>query len=436
MTFNSEASSSSPFPEYADPKYLSKLVAHQRPPGLQDMASLPPMPGEVWWSTDSRALMMKGSSWDHVSSLQPDHSDQKAVRRNAQHFTIRHRIATSVDAVGVPSWGVPHILVLQEKKHYAGPTALLCKHCLAEDLSTRGYAYWRTMHQLPGINWCTEHGVRLFAFRVVNVHLLKLTRRLLDALPPPQPAADLMKSATLARYKDALRRAPELPPPDPFLLGMTIEQRCKAVAREHNLRDAGLAIPYILVSGEFPDHWLKEYAPDLLAPPDSRNRYWLHDFGNDHLEANAPLWRNLFLLALLFADPIKELRGLNLCDHPRQRSPEKSFQRTVIIRNLSDFRETLTSMGIASGRRTCGKKFFHDDLALAQFLGKDALMDEREGLALLDYDAGVPILEACQRRGARLEFLPDAAQTLRRIARKRANKLLKQSADMSPHPCE
>lgn len=36
--------------------------------------------------------------------------------------------------------------------------AYLCRQCVRDDLTTRGYSTWRRIHQVPGIHWCPEHG--------------------------------------------------------------------------------------------------------------------------------------------------------------------------------------------------------------------------------------------------------------------------------------
>lgn len=39
--------------------------------------------------------------------------------------------------------------------------AYLCPDCVAEDKQFWGFAYWRRIHQLPGIDWCPKHGCSL-----------------------------------------------------------------------------------------------------------------------------------------------------------------------------------------------------------------------------------------------------------------------------------
>ena len=39
--------------------------------------------------------------------------------------------------------------------------ARFCKDCIKEDLDFWGYAYWRRLHQLPGVCWCSKHGTQL-----------------------------------------------------------------------------------------------------------------------------------------------------------------------------------------------------------------------------------------------------------------------------------
>lgn len=39
--------------------------------------------------------------------------------------------------------------------------AYLCRDCVAEDMEFRGLAYWRRVHQLPGIDRCAKHGTAL-----------------------------------------------------------------------------------------------------------------------------------------------------------------------------------------------------------------------------------------------------------------------------------
>lgn len=46
----------------------------------------------------------------------------------------------------------------------------LCPRCVDEDLKRRGYAVWRTLHQLPGMLWCLEHGCFLTETRLSPRH--------------------------------------------------------------------------------------------------------------------------------------------------------------------------------------------------------------------------------------------------------------------------
>lgn len=39
--------------------------------------------------------------------------------------------------------------------------AFLCPECVAEDKQFWGFAYWRRIHQLPGIDWCPKHSCSL-----------------------------------------------------------------------------------------------------------------------------------------------------------------------------------------------------------------------------------------------------------------------------------
>ena len=39
--------------------------------------------------------------------------------------------------------------------------AYLCPKCVAEDLDFTGITYWRRVHQLPGVDWCSRHDVAL-----------------------------------------------------------------------------------------------------------------------------------------------------------------------------------------------------------------------------------------------------------------------------------
>lgn len=42
--------------------------------------------------------------------------------------------------------------------------ASLCRECVAEDINFRGFAYWRRVHQLPGVDRCTKHGTTLISY--------------------------------------------------------------------------------------------------------------------------------------------------------------------------------------------------------------------------------------------------------------------------------
>ncbi|MFN3734612.1 TniQ family protein [Comamonas testosteroni] len=61
--------------------------------------------------------------------------------------------------------------------------AYLCPECVAEDLRFRGITYWRRVHQLPGIDWCTKHENVLRISNEINA----LEQSPLSALNSSQP---------------------------------------------------------------------------------------------------------------------------------------------------------------------------------------------------------------------------------------------------------
>jgi hypothetical protein len=52
--------------------------------------------------------------------------------------------------------------------------AYFCQECVEEDIEKRHYSYWRTIHQIPGMNWCWIHGYRAI-FDGVNLSNLTIS---------------------------------------------------------------------------------------------------------------------------------------------------------------------------------------------------------------------------------------------------------------------
>lgn len=69
------------------------------------------------------------------------------VRLHALHPWLGAFVRPDVELL---RWG-PDWLGRPEK------TLRLCECCLKEDLSFRGFSYWRRSHQLIGVTWCTKH---------------------------------------------------------------------------------------------------------------------------------------------------------------------------------------------------------------------------------------------------------------------------------------
>lgn len=86
---------------------------------------------------------------------------------NALFFARQHTMLPFSKCVGWFDRGSGEVADFASDKYLRavlrspGSQANLCPDCVKEDLDFRGISYWRRTHQLPGIDWCSKHGVAL-----------------------------------------------------------------------------------------------------------------------------------------------------------------------------------------------------------------------------------------------------------------------------------
>lgn len=66
------------------------------------------------------------------------------------------------------------------------PRAYICATCVRDDVSRRGYSYWRRAHQLPGVHWCEQHGDPLLSTQALEAFDQMPSSCMASATPGPK----------------------------------------------------------------------------------------------------------------------------------------------------------------------------------------------------------------------------------------------------------
>lgn len=125
------------------------------------------------------------------------------------HYVFHHTLLPffrAVQAESPKAWNMvdPSDSWVQPSANRAHPLgALLCPHCVEEDMTFWGFSYWRRTHQLPGLGVCLKHQTAL-----LRTDSDSLTRKLpqnalskAEALPPELTTL-AMQNPTIRRYHD------------------------------------------------------------------------------------------------------------------------------------------------------------------------------------------------------------------------------------------
>lgn len=125
-----------------------------------------------------------------------------------------------------------------------------CPHCIREDIQFWGFAYARRSTQLPGLDWCTKHGVLLMR--------TSQTDKIVDAVPIAPMAAEL-------RYVEILDALLHLPYAVPLVQAAArLRQRAVGVGLRTR-RSSGGETMSDRAASVMPARWLQRHRPLIAA---------------------------------------------------------------------------------------------------------------------------------------------------------------------------
>lgn len=153
-----------------------------RPAWLPEALGIPMiMPEELAMGFESRVAILNGfrdgkEFYGALRKLNPPLFAEPRVKilaaitgMSVKDFVCRHTITPFTSAFRYRSAEMhPHgedvgmhlqfcTMVLPREKVY------VCHQCATEDMAYWGLSYWRRSHQIPGVDWCQKHRVRLYA---------------------------------------------------------------------------------------------------------------------------------------------------------------------------------------------------------------------------------------------------------------------------------
>ena len=146
------------------------------------------------------------------------------------------------------------------------PGAYFCVKCVDEDFDFHGTPYWRRDHQLPGVTWCSKHGIALSYVETADAFRSSPTAFLDNHAVVSVPwVAELQKSAPVQRFlaisADLLARTRPLDE-------LNVSRAARARAMDLGLHTGRGAVrkPLLsdLVKQRFDKDWLASVVPGLV----------------------------------------------------------------------------------------------------------------------------------------------------------------------------
>lgn len=279
-----------------------------------------------------------------------------------------------------------------------------CAQCAADDMLRMGFSYWRRTHQLPGVYWCVHHKAALLG---ISSRRQRSWRMPSSHQPSPQSLTDeqvdsICHNEVLARYVQILQAF--LKATEPVSLAYA-NQKIRNLARQKDILIGASGDKQLLsdlVAEKVPAIWLVQTFPN--SPPKVLGRrYGAID---NVLMDCLPVAAIAITLATLFdssAEAISYWYGVS-SDVPPSRQTYRKY--TWDHWGSSEFFDQYVSENGKLLRLARRKDMNHDHLRekLNQ-CGMPALSRvnmDTTGNALLDFEAGMSLDEACRRHQAKI----------------------------------
>jgi hypothetical protein len=229
----------------------------------------------------------------------------------------------------------PGLLAQKEVWISCGPLRL-CPGCAQESISAYGEAYWKRIHQLPGVAVCAAHGKQLWAFHAKPQELLPASYAFAcshsELAFPPQYEEKLMKLAKESAW--ALDNG--------LLFGRAEsgEAKLRRLAKEkgYMARKSSGTWNYELLESDIGQFWGEDFLKELFSSfktPDFRDSRFL--------DVSRPPWR---VLAICFLGG--SVRGFAeaLPERPESADELAAWYKEKVSELLKDAHESSVSVDL------------------------------------------------------------------------------------------
>lgn len=279
-----------------------------------------------------------------------------------------------------------------------------CTQCAADDVSRMGFSYWRLTHQLPGVYWCIDHKAALLG---ISSRRQRSWRMPSNHQPSPLSLSDeqvdsLCRNEVLVRYVEILQAFLKATEP---VSPAYASQKIRNLAKQKNIligTSGDKQFLSDLVAEKVPAIWLAHTFPK--SPPKLlERRYGAID---NVLMDCLPVVAIAITLATLFdssAAAIGYWYGIS-SDVPPSRQTYRKYAPDHW--GSGEFFDEYVSENGKLLRLARRKDMNHDHLReKLNRCGMPALSRvnmETTGNALLDFEAGMSLDEACRRHQAKI----------------------------------
>lgn len=280
--------------------------------------------------------------------------------------------------------------------------ALFCPKCVASDMGSTRFAYWRRSHQLPGIPWCINHGCQL-----ANSSIGK---KAFDDVPFPELPAhygfseqefiDVTLNPVIQRYADIANAFLNSERPTSLIHAtyLIAEQ-----AKKQQLRVGARGQKPTLtdrVLEQVPQYWLKTLYPDI------ENRLPGEFFNPiDNITTGLVADQGYALALAVLFDSSTEALNYWYADNdglPRARKVQRSFGKdywnsSTMFKLYVEHRGNHTSIGHTLA---IDPSYVRNELTAAGLPALGLVDMTTTGNAILDFHAGMSLESACESNGA------------------------------------
>ncbi len=280
--------------------------------------------------------------------------------------------------------------------------AMFCPECVAGDMESSKFAYWRRSHQLPGIPWCTEHGCQLANSTI--------GKKAFDDVPFPdlpahygyseQEFIDVSLNPVIQRYADIANAFLNSERPTPLIHAtFRIAEQAKKLQIRVGARGQKPTLTEKVLE-QVPRNWIKTLYPDI------ENRVPGQFFNPiDNITTGLVADQGYALALAVLFDSSTEALNYWYADNdglPLERKVQRSFGRdywnsNTMFKLYVEHKGNHTSIGQAL---SIDPSYVRTELTAAGLPALGLVDISATAQAILAYQAGMPLEAACDSSGA------------------------------------